>query len=74
MAIDGLRVTPGNLDGLLSRYKVGATVEVHAFRRDELHTFSVRLQADRLPAVTLALAPEVPGKKSAGPARPSAVR
>ena len=74
VAIDGLRVTPGNLDTLLSRYQVGATVEVHAFRRDELHTFSVRLQGDRVPAVTLALAPDVPGKKSAALVRPGAVR
>jgi predicted metalloprotease with PDZ domain len=71
VAIDGLRVTPGNLDTLLSRYKVGAAVEVHAFRRDELHTFRVTLQGDRVPTVTLAL--EAAGKKTL-PLRPGAAR
>jgi predicted metalloprotease with PDZ domain len=71
VAIDGLRVTPGNVDTLLSRYKVGAAVEVHAFRRDELHTFRVTLQGDRVPTVTLAL--EAPGKKAL-PLRPGAAR
>jgi predicted metalloprotease with PDZ domain len=74
VAVDGLRVVPGNLDGLLARYQVGATVEVYAFRRDELRSFQVTLQGDRVPAVTLALAPEANGKKPAGPLRPSAVR
>ncbi|AVR99383.1 M61 family metallopeptidase [Pseudoduganella armeniaca] len=57
VAIDGLRVTgnPSNLDGLLGRYRVGDTVQVHAFRRDELMTFAVQLQGDRVPDVTLAI-------------------
>lgn len=57
VAIDGLRVSgsPPNVDGLLSRYKVGETVQVHAFRRDELLSFDVVLQGDRVPAVTLAV-------------------
>ena len=72
VAIDGLRVTPASLEALLSRYPVGASVEVHAFRRDELRTFQLTLQGDRAPGVTLALA--AAGKKSSGPLRPSAVR
>ncbi|PHV05599.1 peptidase M61 [Janthinobacterium sp. BJB412] len=72
VAIDGLRVTATNLDTLLSRYGVGSEVEVHAFRRDELMSFRLRLQGDRVPAVSLALAPA--GKKAAGPSRPSAPR
>jgi predicted metalloprotease with PDZ domain len=72
VAIDGLRVTPGNVDTLLARYAVGDTVEVHAFRRDELQVFSVALQGERIPAVTLSLDPA--GKKSSGPLRPSAAR
>lgn len=72
VAIDGLRVTATNLETLLSRYGVGSTVEVHAFRRDELMTFSLTLQGDRVPGITLALDPVA--KKSAGPLRPSAVR
>lgn len=57
VAIDGLRVSgsPSNVDGLLSRYKVGETVQVHAFRRDELLSFDVVLQGDRVPAITLAV-------------------
>ncbi|QGZ41065.1 putative metalloprotease with PDZ domain [Pseudoduganella flava] len=57
VAIDGLRVTgnPANLDTLLARYQVGDTIEVHAFRRDELMTFAVQLQGDRVPGITLAL-------------------
>jgi predicted metalloprotease with PDZ domain len=73
IAVDGLRVSgnPSNLDALLSRYPVGATVSVHAFRRDELMSFEVTLQADCVPVITLTHA--VSGKKSA-PAlvRPSA--
>ena len=72
VAIDGLRVTATNLETLLSRYGVGSNVEVHAFRRDELMTFSMTLQGDRVPGVTLALDPAA--KKSTGPLRPSAAR
>jgi predicted metalloprotease with PDZ domain len=45
MAIDGLRVTPSTLERLLLRRKPGDTVTMHAFRRDELMTFAVRLAA-----------------------------
>ena len=72
VAIDGLRVTATNLETLLSRYAVGSTVEVHAFRRDELMTFSVTLLGERVPAITLSLDPAA--KKSSGPLRPSAAR
>ncbi|MBZ2205652.1 M61 family metallopeptidase [Massilia soli] len=72
VAVDGLRVmgNPNNLEGLLSRFKVGDTVTVHAFRRDELMTFDVVLQGDRVPGITLA----APEKKVKGFARPSAAR
>jgi len=57
VSIDGLRVSgnPANVDGLLSRYKVGDTVQVHAFRRDELMAFDVVLQGDRAPGITIAV-------------------
>ncbi|MGF6780662.1 M61 family metallopeptidase [Paraburkholderia sp. GAS334] len=45
IAIDGLRVTGSNLDTLLSRYVPGAKVEVHAFRRDELRSTQLKLDA-----------------------------
>ncbi len=67
IALDGLRVG-GALDTMLARYKVGDTVAVHAFRRDELMTFQVKLQGDRVPVVTLSL---VDDRKKSG--RPSAV-
>ena len=64
VALDGLRVSgnPANLDTLLGRYRVGDSVEVHAFRRDELLTFSVALQGERVPAITLDVLPS--NKKS----------
>ena len=50
VAIDGLRVAATNaglnLEALLARYRAGDTVEVHAFRRDELMRFDVRLAPD----------------------------
>jgi predicted metalloprotease with PDZ domain len=73
IAIDGLRVNgnPSNLDALLARYRVGEKVTVHAFRRDELMTFEVTLQGDRVPGITLSQA--VAGKKSVVLPRPSSV-
>lgn len=53
VAVDGLRVTPSNLDALLARYRVGDTVVMHAFRRDELFCVEVALLADAAPQVTL---------------------
>ena len=43
VAVDGLRVTPSTLDKLLARHQAGDTVRIHAFRRDELMEFTVRL-------------------------------
>jgi len=70
VAIDGLRVNgaPASVDGLLARYKVGETVDVHAFRRDELMHFRVKLLGDRVPGITLTLTDD--RKKKSG--RPSA--
>jgi predicted metalloprotease with PDZ domain len=70
VAVDGLRVSgaPSSLDGLLARYKVGDTVDVHAFRRDELMTFNVKLLGDRMPGITLSLLDD---RKKSG--RPSVV-
>lgn len=71
IAVDGLRVNgnPSNLDQLLSRYRVGDTVTVHAFRRDELMSFDVVLQGCVAPAITIGVAP---GTRRATIARPSA--
>jgi predicted metalloprotease with PDZ domain len=55
MAVDGLRVTPDNVDAHLARYSAGETVEVHAFRRDELHVLPVKLEAAQLDAWSLSV-------------------
>jgi predicted metalloprotease with PDZ domain len=45
VAIDGLRVGAGNFDALLARRKPGDVLAIHAFRRDELMRFDVKLGA-----------------------------
>jgi predicted metalloprotease with PDZ domain len=49
VALDGLRVPATGPDGLLGRYRIGDTVALHVFRRDELMAFSVKLKADAAP-------------------------
>jgi predicted metalloprotease with PDZ domain len=53
VAVDGLRVSASNLDSLLGRYRVGDNVMLHAFRRDELMTFTVKLASDDAPQMGL---------------------
>jgi predicted metalloprotease with PDZ domain len=43
VALDGLRVTPTNLDALLARYATGDVVEVLVFRHDQLMRFKLKL-------------------------------
>jgi len=64
IALDGLRVTHGNLDTLLARYWAGDTVTLHAFRRDELMQFEAVLTRGDAPQVTL-----TPNAKPVGQAR-----
>jgi predicted metalloprotease with PDZ domain len=45
IAIDGIRVAAHSLERRIKSYAVGATIAVTAFRRDELRTFRVTLQA-----------------------------
>jgi predicted metalloprotease with PDZ domain len=63
VALDGLRVTPSNLDGLLARYAAGDVVECLAFRRDELMRFEVRLATQ--PPLKYALTAEDKAPKAA---------
>jgi predicted metalloprotease with PDZ domain len=63
VAIDGLRATPGNWAALLARYRPGDTVEVVAFRRDELMKFTVTLDARARD--TCVIAPEAVAPASA---------
>ncbi|MES2072745.1 MAG: PDZ domain-containing protein [Pseudomonadota bacterium] len=62
VAIDGLRVSAADaadgLSGIMSRYTAGTTLQIHAFRRDELFTVEARLQADDVPAYQLAAVSE----------------
>jgi predicted metalloprotease with PDZ domain len=60
VALDGLRVTAANLDETLARRAPGASVSVHAFRRDELMQFSLRLAA---PVTSAKLALEARGNR-----------
>jgi predicted metalloprotease with PDZ domain len=45
VAIDGLRVTAANFDRHIKSRRVGETILVTAFRRDELMAFNVTLKA-----------------------------
>jgi predicted metalloprotease with PDZ domain len=55
VAIDGLRVTGTNLDGVLSRYRAGDAVDLHVFRRDELLKLKAKVHAADAPNVSLAV-------------------
>ncbi|OAJ64944.1 M61 family metallopeptidase [Paraburkholderia ginsengiterrae] len=65
IALDGLRVTGSNLDTLLARYLPGATVEVHAFRRDELRTAQVKLDGPEAARYKLAVSDKRPAARKA---------
>ncbi|HAY28362.1 MAG TPA: PDZ domain-containing protein [Candidatus Accumulibacter phosphatis] len=43
LAINDLRVTPATLERLLGRHQAGDVLRLHVFRRDELMSFSLRL-------------------------------
>ncbi|HEX4586331.1 MAG TPA: PDZ domain-containing protein [Burkholderiaceae bacterium] len=53
MALDDLRVTPARLDALLARYSPGDSVQVLAFRREELKRFELRLSRQPPPRFVL---------------------
>jgi predicted metalloprotease with PDZ domain len=59
MAVDGLRATRGNLESLIGSYPPGATVRIHAFRRDELMIFDVVPKAAPLDTCFLTLKDEI---------------
>lgn len=60
-AIDGIRISATNLDGLLGRYNAGDTINLHVFRRDELMNFNAVLTTGDTPQVAL----EAQGKPAA---------
>ncbi|NMM38176.1 MAG: M61 family metallopeptidase [Glaciimonas sp.] len=53
LALDGVRVTATNLDALLSRYRVGDAIVLHAYRGDILMAFDVTLASDSVPQWSL---------------------
>lgn len=55
VAINGLRVSAGNLDSLLARCKTGEALDCVVFRRDELRRFAPVLEAPRAEDCTLSL-------------------
>jgi predicted metalloprotease with PDZ domain len=55
VAIDGLRVNAGNIERRVKTYAVGQQIEVVAFRRDEMLTCRVKLQANSLRTCVLTL-------------------
>ncbi|MFP4893175.1 M61 family metallopeptidase [Paraburkholderia sp. EG304] len=65
IALDGLRVTGGNIDALLARYQPGAKVEVHAFRRDELRVTQVKLDGPEVARYKLAVSDHRPAARKA---------
>lgn len=64
MAIDGLRVSPDNIDSHLNRYRPGDTLPVHAFRRDELHVFPLTLEAAKPDAWSLTVNDNAAGARN----------
>ncbi|MDF0605093.1 PDZ domain-containing protein [Neisseriaceae bacterium TC5R-5] len=56
VALDNLKAV--DLDQLLCRYRIGDEVKLHFFRRDELHTVKVRLQAGESDVCHLSLGPD----------------
>ncbi|NUY32546.1 M61 family metallopeptidase [Paraburkholderia sp. JPY303] len=65
IALDGLRVTGGNIDALLARYQPGAKVEVHAFRRDELRVAQVKLDGPEVARYKLTVSDRRPAARKA---------
>ena len=64
VAIEGLRVSGADtVSKLLSSYRVGTQIVVHAFRRDELMSFNLRLQSDDTPMWAFQLIKENRGAK-----------
>ncbi|MBI2311669.1 MAG: M61 family metallopeptidase [Betaproteobacteria bacterium] len=61
LALDGIRVTPKNLERLLRRYRPGDSAQLHFFRRDELMAATLVFKAPELDTCVLAFR-ENPGR------------
>ena len=60
VAFDGIRASPSSLESLLTDRSPGETIDVHAFRRDELLVFPVTLGAPPLDTCYLVLKEDLP--------------
>jgi predicted metalloprotease with PDZ domain len=65
VAVNGLRVTGGQLLSSVAGLGAGAEVELHAFRRDELMTFTVTLKPPAMNHVYLELMEELSDEAAA---------
>ncbi len=68
VAIDGLRVPPTGPDAMLARYRIGDTIAVHAFRRDELMVFNIKLKPDAAAKWRFSVVDQAAGDKKAAAA------
>ncbi len=59
VAVDGIRATRADIDTLVGRLTVGATIRLHAFRRDELMEFVLTLASPPADTCVLALRDDV---------------
>jgi len=65
VAIDGLKISPANLEKLLAQYSPDEEVEIHVFRRDELMVFMLTLQPAPLDTIELKLLFDIDAKTAA---------
>ena len=56
IAVDGLQATTSNIDNLLSGFLPGEVMEIHAFRRDELMRFKVKVEVTEASTAFLTIA------------------
>ena len=55
VAVDGIRIGSGGVDAMLGTRRPGETMELHAFRRDELMTFNVTLKSPQADTTWLSI-------------------
>jgi len=65
IAIDGLRVTGSSVESMLEHRRAGETLQVHAFRRDELFTTTLTLGAAPLDTCWLTVTADAPPETQA---------
>ena len=59
VAVNGIRTGAGGLDAAVGRLRPGDSVELHVFRRDELHVMRARLSSPASDTCNLRVEPEV---------------